>query len=162
MPTINVGPEASTDNVSNNVRDMDAPVHELEPNVAPFLVLLNKLKKKPAINPKIEWNEDEQLPRITTLSASAASNATTLAVTADIFRAGDVVRITNGGWAFLVTATAANSVSGVKVGGTAQASASNTNEVYIVSNANAEGASLREIKYTALVNASNYCLCLAA
>lgn len=135
---------------------MDAPVHELEPNAAPFLVLLNKLKKKKATNPKIEWLEDEQLPRVTTLSASAASNATTLAVTADYFRAGDVVRVTAGGWAFLVTATAANSLSGVKVGGTAQASAASNAELYIVSSANAEGASLREIKYTQLVNASNY------
>lgn len=157
MPTILVGPEASTDNTDNNPRDMDAPVHELEPNVAPFLLLLNKLKKKKATNPKIEWLEDEHLPRITTLSASAASNATTLAVTADYFRAGDVVRITAGGWAFLVTATAANSISGVKIGGTAQASAASSAELFIVSSANAEGASLREIKYTQLVTASNYC-----
>lgn len=155
--TILTGAEPSTANTDNNPRDMDTPVHDLEPNAAPFLTLLNKLKKKPATNPKIEWLEDEQLPRVTTLSASAASNATDLAVTADYFRAGDVVRITNGGWAFLVTATGANSISGFKVGGTAQASASNTNELYIVSSANAEGASLREIKYTQLVTASNYC-----
>ena len=53
MPTILVGNEASTDNTANNVRDMDAPVHELEPNATPFLLLLNKLKKKKAMNPKI-------------------------------------------------------------------------------------------------------------
>jgi len=156
VPTILVGSEASTDNTANNPRDMDAPVHELEPNVAPFLLLLNKLKKKAATNPKIEWNEDEQLPRITTLTASAASNATTFVVAADYFRVGDVVRVTAGGWAFLVTATAANALSGTKVGGTAQASAANAAEVFIVSSANAEGATLREIKYTQLVTASNY------
>jgi hypothetical protein len=115
------------------------------------------LGSEAAGNPKIEWLENEAMPRITTLTASAASNATTLAVAADIFRTGDVLRITAGGWALLVTATAANSVSGTKVGGTAQASAANAAEVYLVSNSNAEGASLREIKYPQLVTASNYC-----
>jgi hypothetical protein len=157
MPvTLLTGSEQSTDNVDNNVRDVAAGVAELEPNVAPLLALLNKLNKAPAINPKIEWEEDESMPRITTLTASAASNATSFAVAADYFRAGDVVRFTAGGWALVVTATAANVISGTKIGGTAQASAANAAEVYIVSNANAEGSTLREIKYPQLVTASNY------
>lgn len=53
MPTILTGAEPSTSNTDNNPRDMDTPVHELEPNATPFLALLNKLKKKPATNPKI-------------------------------------------------------------------------------------------------------------
>ncbi len=97
------------------------------------------------------------MPRITTLTASAASNATTFGVAADIFRAGDVIRFTAAGFGVLVTATAAGSVSGTKVGGTAQASAANAAEIYLVSNSNAEGATLREIKYPQLVTASNYC-----
>jgi hypothetical protein len=133
------------------------PVELLEPDAAPLTRLMSALGSTPATNPKIEWLENEAMPRITTLTASAASNATTLAVAADIFRAGDVLRITAGGWALLVTATAANSVSGTKVGGTAQASAANAAEVYLVSNSNAEGALLREIKYPQLVTASNYC-----
>src|SRR5437764_13165212 len=32
-------------------------VFDLEPNAAPLVVLLDKLSKKPAINPKVEWNE---------------------------------------------------------------------------------------------------------
>lgn len=156
MPTLNTGVEQSTDNTANNPIDMDTPVHELEPNVAPLLVLLKKLKTKKATNPKVQWLENEAMPRITTLSASAASNATTFAVTADYFRVGDVLRFTAGGWALLVTATAANALSGTKIGGTAQASAASNAEVFIVSSANAEGASLREIKYLQLVNASNY------
>jgi hypothetical protein len=57
------------------------------------------LGKQPAENPKIEWLENEAMPRITTLTASAASNATVFAVAADIFRTGDVVRFTAGGFA---------------------------------------------------------------
>jgi hypothetical protein len=154
--TLLTGVEASTDNTDNNPRDMSANVAELEPNVAPLLVLLNKLSKEAATNPKIEWLEDESMPRITTLSASAASNATAFGVTADYFRVGDVVRFTAGGWAIVVTATAAGAITGTKIGGTAQASAASSAEVYIVSNANAEGSTLREIKYPQLVTASNY------
>jgi hypothetical protein len=70
---------------------------------------------------------------------------------------GDVIRFTAGGFAVLVTATAAGAISGTKVGGTAQATAASNAEVYLVSNSNAEGATLREIKYPQLVTASNYC-----
>lgn len=154
--TLLTGTEQSTDNTDNNPRDMAANVAELEPNVAPLLALLNRVSKKAATNPKQEWLETESMPRYTTLSASAASNATALAVTDNIFRAGDVLRLTAQGFGFLVTATGAGSVSGSSVGGTAQASASSASEVFIVSNSNAEGATLREIKYPQLVTASNY------
>ena len=97
------------------------------------------------------------MPRVTTLSASAASNATAFGVTADIFRVGDVLRFTAGGFAVLVSATAAGAITGAKVGGTAQVSAANAAEIYLVSNSNAEGATLREIKFPQLVTASNYC-----
>lgn len=157
MPvTLLVGAESSTDNTDNNVRDM-VPVAELEPNEAPLVALMNKLGSRPAKNPKVEWLEDESMPRVTTLSASAASNATSFGVTADIFRADDVIRFTAGGFGIHVTATGAGSISGVKVGGTAQVSAANAAEMYLVANANAEGATLREIKYPQLVTASNYC-----
>ncbi len=155
--TVLAGAESSTDNTSNNPRDMEANVFELEPNVAPLLAITSKINSKPAINPKIEWNEDESMPRITTLSASATSTATVWGVTADIFRVGDVIRNTTKGWGILVTATAAGAISGSSVGGTAQTTATSADELYLVANANAEGALLREIKYPQLVNASNYC-----
>lgn len=138
---------------------MSANVFELEPNVAPLVVLMNRLGATPAQNPKIEWNEDESMPRITTLSASATSNATAFGPTNDIFRVNDVVRVTNASWSFLVTATAAGAVTGTVLASAAhaQASAASGSELYIVSNANQEGATLREIKYPQLVTASNYC-----
>lgn len=154
--TILVGAEPSTSNTDNNVRDM-VPVADLEPNASPLTSLMNKLGSQPAKNPKIEWLENEAMPRVTTLSASAASNATAFGVAADIFRVGDVVRFTTQGFGGLVTATAAGAITCTKVGGTAQASAASGSEVYYVSNASAEGSSLREIKYPQLVTASNYC-----
>lgn len=155
--TLLTGPEDSTQNTNNNPRDMAANVFELEPNVAPLLAITSKLNSAPAINAKIEWLEDESMPRITTLSASAASNATAFGVAADIFRVGDVIRNTVKSWGILVTATAAGAISGTVVGGTAQTTATSGDELYLVSNANSEGATLREIKFPQLVNASNYC-----
>ena len=155
--TLLAGVEDSTLNTANNPRDMAANVFELEPNVAPLLAITSRTNSAPAINPKIEWNEDESMPRVTTLSASAASNATVWGVSADIFRVGDVVRETTVGFGILVTATAAGAISGTVVGGTAQASSASTDELYLVANASQEGASLREIKFPQLVTASNYC-----
>lgn len=155
--TLKAGVEPSTENTANNPRDMEDRVFELEPDVAPLTLLLAKLNSRPAKNPKIEWLEDEPMPRLTTLSASAASNATAFGVTADIFRVNDVVRFTSQGFAIYVTATAAGAITGAQIGGTAQASAANSSEVYIVGTSDVEGNSIREIKYPQLVNASNYC-----
>ena len=158
MPvTLLAGAEDSTLNTGNNPRDMSANVFELEPNVAPLLAITSKTNSVPAINPKIEWNEDESMPRITNLSASAASNATAFGTCADIFRVGDVIRNSSKGWGILVTATAAGAISGSAIGGTAQTTATSNDELYLVSNANTEGASLREVKFPQLVTASNYC-----
>ena len=51
--TLLVGPEDSTQNTSNNPRDMAANVFELEPNVAPLLAITSKTNSAPARNPKI-------------------------------------------------------------------------------------------------------------
>ena len=51
--TLNSGVEASTDNTTNNPRDVAANVFELEPNVAPLLAITSKTNSAPARNPKI-------------------------------------------------------------------------------------------------------------
>ena len=163
--TLNAGPEASTDNTSNNPIDMANEILELEPNQSPFLVLTQKMKKVASTNPKFEWQEDQSMPWLTTLSASATSAATALGVTEDIFRVGDVVRITETGEAILVTTTAAGAITatrglgsgaGSAVGAVAAASATSAAELFIISNANAEGATLREFKYPQLASLFNY------
>jgi hypothetical protein len=154
--TLLIGAEPSTSNTDNNVRDM-VPIALLEPNIAPLTVFMNKMGSNPAKNPKIEWLENEAMPRITTLSASATSAATAFGVTADIFRVGDYVKMTSLAQGLLVTATAAGAITATKIVPTTQVSAQSGNELYLVSNANAEGATLREIKYPQLVTASNYC-----
>jgi hypothetical protein len=154
MPTVLVGPEITTQNTDNNVRAIDFDIYELEPDVAPLTVLMNKLGSEPATNPKFEWLEDEAMPRITTLSASALANATTFGVTTDIFRVGDVVRFSSLGFGFLLTTTAAGTIAGTPIG--SQVSAANSSEIFLVSNANAELATLRELKFTQLNTPFNY------
>ena len=132
------GPETSIQNVDNNVREMDANVYELEPSLAPLVFLADMMGSVEAANPKVEWNEDESMPRITTISASATSAATAFAVVADIFRVGDVIRFSSLGFGLLVTVTAANAISGTVLG--TPVSAASGAEIYLVANANAEGA----------------------
>lgn len=98
------------------------------------------------------------MPRYTTLSASATSAATAIGVTADIFRVGDIVRISTTGEAVEITTTAAGAVTATRaLGRVAAASAASTAELFIVGNANVEANTLREIRFPQLVTASNYC-----
>ena len=163
--TLNSGPEQSTDNTSNNPIDMANEILELEPNNAPLVVLAQKLKKVKATNPKFEWLEDKSMPWLTTVSASATSAATAIGVSEDIFRVGDVVRVTETGEAILVTATAAGAITATRglgsgsssaAGAVAAASATSAAELFVIANANAEGATLREIKYPQLASLYNY------
>jgi hypothetical protein len=153
--TLLQGPETTIQNTDNNVRGMDFAVYELEPDVAPLTVLMNQMGSEPAIAPKFEWLEDEAMPRITTLSASATSAATTFGVGADIFRVGDVIRFSSLGFGALISATAAGAVTATILG--TQVSAQTGSEVFLVSNANAELATLRELKFSQLVTPFNYC-----
>lgn len=146
-------------NQSQRVIDMQDSIAELEPNNAPFIALLRKLGKYQAKSPKVEWLEDESAPRFDVLSASAASADTALGATNNSwFRVGDGVRITSTGEFVEITGVSASAI-GVNrgIGGTAAVSAANAAGLFIVNNANAEGASLRTIKTVKLVNQSNFC-----
>lgn len=161
MATTLISGDLSTDvlNQSQRVIDMDTKIAELEPNAAPLVVLLKKLRRVNAISPKVEWLEDSLMPRYDVLSASATSAATAIPATQPTYyRVGDVVRDTVTGEAMEVTGVSASAI-GVNraIGSVAAASCSATDELFIVANINAEGASLRTIKQVKLTNNSNYC-----
>jgi hypothetical protein len=160
MPVTIVTGDVATDtiNQAQRVTDMDDKIADLEPNVAPLTVLTKKLRKRQAIAPKVEWLEHEPMPRFDVLSASAASNATALPITnGNFFRVGDVIRNTNNGVGFEVTATAAGNITvGAPLGSVAAAAHASGDEIFIVTNLNAEGVGLREIKTPKLANAFNY------
>lgn len=161
MATTVISGDLSLDviNQSQRVIDMDDKIAELEPNASPLVVLLKKLRRVQAISPKVEWLEQVLMPRYDTLSASATSAATAIPVSQPTYyRVGDVIRDTTTGEAMEVTGVSASAI-GVNraLGATAAASCASTDEIFIVSNINAEGASLRTIKTTKLTNQYNYC-----
>ena len=153
-PTLLTGSESTIQNTDNNPRAMDANVYELEPNQAPLCVLTSQLNSRPAGNPKVEWLQDQPMPRITTLSASATSAASGFTPNADIFRVGDVVRFSGLGFGLVVTVTATNYVGGTAIG--TQVSAATGQELYLIGNAHAEFASMDEIKFPQLGSQYNY------
>ena len=94
--------------------------------------------------------------RITTLSASATSSTTSFTVNADIFRVGDVKsRFSSLGFGFLdhhhrIDHDRRHADRHPGHG------ADRAPEIFLVSNANAELATLRELKFTQLTNDFNY------
>jgi hypothetical protein len=160
MPVTLLSGDLATDiiNQSQRVIDMQDTIAELEPNNAPFVSLLRRLGKYQAKSPKVEWLEDESMPRFDVVSATFTSAVTSIPCTnAAWFRVGDGVRVTETGEFMEVTGVSASGI-GVNRGGyaTAAASGSSAAGLYIVNNANAEGASLRTIKTVRLVNQSNF------
>lgn len=146
-------------NQSQRVIDMDDKIAELEPNASPLVVLLKKLRRVQAISPKVEWLENQLMPRYDTLSAAAASGATAIPTAhASYFRVGDVLRDTVTGEAMEVTAVSASGIGVNRAIGSVSAQAiASSDELFIVSNVNAEGASLRTIKTVQLTNLNNFC-----
>jgi hypothetical protein len=159
-PTLLTG-DLATDiiNQSQRVIDMDDRIGDLEPSASPLVVLLKKLRRVQAISPKVEWLENQLMPRYDTLSAAAASGATAIPAThPTYFRVGDFVRDTTTGEGLEVTGVSASAI-GVNraIGALSTASAiASSDELFIVSNVNAEGASLRTIKTVQLANLSNF------
>lgn len=76
--------------LSNRVTiDMDELIKRVDPNVAPFTVVVNKLGFKPCSAEKVEWMERDDFDHTVTLSAGAAADATTL-----VLASGQGTRIT--------------------------------------------------------------------
>ena len=167
MPTLLSGVVDDADILSNQrVVDMSPTIAELEPDEAPLTTMLQKVSKRAAYSQKVEWLSDELVPRLTTLSASATSSATSLSVPATTgassgtyFRAGDVIRIASTGENCYVTGVSADTLYVTRgIGGTAvtAVSAASGVDVIKVGNAAAEGATLGTLIQTKKVANFNY------
>lgn len=162
MPTIKTGMIDTEDILSNErVIDMSERMYKLQPDEQQFRVILSQIGSKQAIREIVEWLEDEYLPRVSALAASAASADTALTVTtADgntVFKTGDVVRNMETGEGYLVTSTSANSIGVTRSwGGVAAATASSVAKLMIVGNASAQGASSATARAVQRVRAYNY------
>src|SRR5215831_8285014 len=85
----------AADNETRIIRQVNDEIGLLEPNVAPLVTFLMRLKKRvPAKSPRWEWFEDDYVARWGTNGAAATANntnSTTITVVdASIFVAGDL------------------------------------------------------------------------
>ena len=148
---------------NRRVIDMDPVIKVLEPDAAPFTQLLLNGRSRPARSQKVEWLEDELIPRVTALTANLATAVvTSMSITAgtgNYFRVNDIVRIAETGENVLVTATAATTLTIVRGYGTTAAAATTnaTGDIIRLGNAAAEGQTLGQLLSTKQVAQFNYC-----
>lgn len=162
MATVKSGLFDTEDELSNRkVVDMSERLYKLQPDGRQFRTMLDRIGSKVATREIIEWLEDELLPRVSAMAASATSAETTFTVTSgdgtSIFRAGSVVRNMETGEGYLVTGTSANSIAVTRSwGGVAAASSTSVAKLLIVGNAAAQGASSGTSLIVQKVRAYNY------
>ena len=119
------------------------------------------LKKKEATDPEFKWFEDEFGKRQLTGSGTVDPDGGNLTITgqSQYLQVGDIILVSSQKWVFQVTAIVdANTVTvGAELGGATGVAADATGDVWLIGNANEEGAGLRDIKSTTIAEVSNYC-----
>lgn len=164
MPvSVNSGLVDTADPVANELKvDMRDAIRMLDVDNSQFTTMLMRLPEERATSFKVEWLEDQLLPRVSGLAASATSAATDLTVTTNegsYFKAGDIVRIPQTGEAVRVTAAAASSLTVIRaIGSVAAATAASggAGTLVIVGGSNEQGATLPTRLITQRVANHNY------
>ena len=157
-----VSDDVSTLLQARRVVDMDPVIKQLEPDDAPFTVMLSQVSSRPAKSQKVEWLSDQLVPRLTTLNngGNVSSGATTCVVatgTGAYFRANDVLRMSNGE-NVKVTSVSTDTLTIVRsIGSVVASTITDLTDVIKIGNASAEGATLGDIRMTQQVANYNYC-----
>ncbi|KKU34725.1 MAG: hypothetical protein UX50_C0013G0005 [Candidatus Beckwithbacteria bacterium GW2011_GWA1_46_30] len=157
----------------NRKYDVADVVSLLDVNRYPLLAILTNagkdpasgegkaLKKQEAMDPQFKWFEDEFGKRQLTGSGTVDPDGGNLTVTTQSqhLQIGDVILVAAQKWVFQVTAIVdADTVTvGAELGGATGAAADASGDVWLIGNANEEGAGLRTIKSTAIAELYNYC-----
>ena len=150
----------------NRKYDVADVVSLLDVNRYPLLAILTNagkdpasgegkaLKKQEAMDPQFKWFEDEFGKRQLTGSGTVDPDGGNLTVTTQSqhLQIGDVILVAAQKWVFQVTAIVdADTVTvGAELGGATGAAADASGDVWLIGNANEEGAGLRTIKSTAI------------
>ena len=140
------------------MRDVEAKLQELEPEVGPLATILMKLETVNAVEVLLEWEEDQLLPDLDQLTAQLAAADTTMTVANfAYYRAGDLVKINDYETVRVSATPAANPVSITRgYGGIGATLAPAGARVYIVSDAGAEFDSYRDQLTTQKIPKYNY------
>jgi hypothetical protein len=130
---------------ARRVVDMDPVIKQLEPDDAPFTVMLASTSTRPAKSQKVEWLSDQLVPRLTTLAVAVLIADTTIQVaasTGDYFRINDILRLHNGE-NVKVTSISTDTLTVVRsIGAVAAATITDLTDVIKIGNAAVEGATL--------------------
>lgn len=153
-----------TTNITQNRRvvDMADQIALLDPNIAPFVTIIKRIKSNGGIrvadSPKFEWMEDDYVSTSTLVNGQTAADATTLNVDdGTIFRIGDILNIPATGENMLVTGVTNNALTVSRSwGATAAAICEDDTPVLIIGNAQKENSTPRARISTSEVPKYNY------
>lgn len=127
---------------------------------APLMAFLSLTKPEETNDPEFKWYEKSLPTHRTTLTASYTDVATSIAVTAAIFRAGFIIRNNNTGEIMKVTAVSPDGLTLTVLRGnweTAAAASSGSNDViHVIGNANSENAGAPTSMYNKPASAYNF------
>jgi hypothetical protein len=139
---------------------MDEVIHELDPSATALTALLMKLRKETTFSPKYEFLEDEYSPKEDAINNGAgyAAGVTTFTVdNGNYFRPYDIIICVRTTETMLVTANTATTIDVTRSWGTVAAAALvDDDPLWIIGNANAEGAGAPEMRTTKIVPKFNY------
>ena len=162
MPvTILSGSVDDQDILSNErVVEMDPVIRMLDPDTSQFTTILMKLSRREVSSTKVEWLEDQLFPRLSAVVSGGASDSATIVVTTgqgSYFRAGDIVRNAKTGVAFRVVSVATDTITpSAALGAVSFAAHTAADQLVIIGNASAQGATLGTRKVTKRVAQYNY------
>lgn len=121
MPQTFISGREATENVpaSRRVRDVDNDINYLDPDAAPFTLIMQKSGTRTVVNSKFEWIESEatQPTKLTTVSGAVTNIATTVIVAAGSgvrFSIRDVVENLRTAEKFVVTGIATDTLTVVR------------------------------------------------
>lgn len=145
---------------NERVVDMDETIAMLDPDVSQFTTMLMRVARSVAESTKVEWLEDQLFPRLSSVVSGGATDGATITVATGegaYFRAGDIVRNAATGVAFRVTSVASDVLSvTTALGRVAFAAHTASDQLLIIGNASAQGATLGTRKITKRVAQYNY------
>ena len=165
MPTVLSGAGIDTGstsygvNSSRRVVDMRDKIFLLEPSAAPLTLLLAKMGKQVAKNPKFEWIEDEAMPITDTVNGTFTTTTLTsiLVDNGSYFATNSTVQNPATGEVMRVTGVATNTLTVVRgYGSTAEAAIGDGATLIILGGNAAENADAEAARQVKVANKYNY------
>lgn len=145
---------------NERVIDMEDTFTMLDPDTSQFTTILMRIARSTALSTKVEWMEDELMPRLSSVASGGATNGANIVVAAGegaYFRVGDIVRNAKTGVAVRITTVATDTLTPTNALGRVSFAAHTAgDQLLIVGNAAAQGAGLGTEKQTKRVAQFNY------